>query len=239
MKGVDHAFLIVLGVLLVIASNRGCCRAEARVHRVNRELTVPEIAAVIRCQVNRPEPRAEEYAAALVAGLQAHDWPAGVQWWRLVPLALATVYQQSKWTPDAISKWNLDGEGARIRVHPTKGWDRPDYDLDYGLAQLHWQWAWLFVTTVDDLRDPETNLWLFAWWLSQRARKCVEHYELKRCPGGAVVGDRDCGRRRKCKLTRATFGAPGFAGTTDNLVWKYAKSTWWCIDAAVAGGSNP
>jgi hypothetical protein len=123
--------------------------------------------------------------------------------------------------------------GLRIKVHPTKAWERPNYALDYGLGQLHWQWAWMFVTTVDELRDPATNLWLLSYWLSQRARKCVEHYIPKRrqCRGGVPTGDIECSRRRKCILTRKTFGIPGYAGTTDNLVRLYAPMTWRCIEA--------
>lgn len=216
-------------------------------------LTDDQVAGVIACQVHRQPARsvrrrmaryynAEQiriYARAVRTGLEAQDWSPGLTWRDYVPVMLATVDQQSRWQHDAVSQWNTDGRGVRIKVHPRTAWSKPNYSLDYGLGQPHWGWAHKRVDSVEDLKDPATNLKVLGWWFARRAHKCIRHYEAKRCKGHAVRGNRDCDRQRKCLLTRKVFGVPGYAGTTDNLVRTFAPPMWRCIERVLSGDWPP
>jgi len=233
-----------LGVVGLSVDDCECGVASAR--GLREEPTVARLAATIDCQVRdqsrgaylrrlpdhyRPE-QIEAHAEAALDACRLAPWPQGLHWWRAVPLLVATVDQQSRWVADAVSRWNRDADGQRIRPG-HRPWRAADRRLDYGLFQLRWNTlhAWAPGTTLSDLRDPATNLRLGARWLAKRASVCWDLLGSIRKPTCKTRQERDSVTCR-CFATLRALGCPGYAGSTRSLVRTFAPEFWRCFDAA-------
>lgn len=202
--------------------------------------TPAELAAVIDCQVRQQSPgmyakrapvyyRPEqlvEYATAALDALKAQRWPAGQDWQDYLLLMISTVYQQSKWLPDAVSRYNRDEKGRLIRVDKRTAWRRPDPRLDYGLFQMHWSTVRRMAqhARIGDLAVPATNLRLGAAWLSSRADDCRRWLRKRvRCARS------DWSVTCRCKRTYISTGGMGYAGTTRTLLSTFVPLTIKCV----------
>lgn len=202
----------------------------------------------------RPE-QIEGYARALVVALERQQWPR-VRGRRhtaadYAPLALAIVQQQSRWVPDAVSRWNRDDTGALIDPgrNPWRA-KHPDGRLDYGLFQMHWGTVanWKPGVTLTDLRRPQAAILLGVEWMAHRARICGEWLNARTRPRCG------CSRRvlarghwsqikRRCPddfasiscrcaaLARAEGGAPLYTGTgtTWSLIGRWLPEAVKCL----------
>ena len=189
-------------------------------------------------------------------------FPLGLSWYRYLPLLLAHVQQQSHFKRDAISRFNRDARGHKIRVgnckklradgiigqhdqcrslewifrHPNHVFTR---GLDGGLFQMHVRTARLVCpgTTLQGLLTEEPNLACAATWLRKRAETCTQWLRTSkaRCRKG------NNSIRCKCRKVFRNTGALAYQNTSSTSLTRsggYAAQYWQCHDVATETINN-
>lgn len=183
----DWKALVARGAaFLLIMTTGGAIRAEEP-----EALTARQIASVMRCML--PQARGEgwqgdvlqaryyqpeqllSYGKAIRRSVQVNGLPE-----RYVAIFIGTLYQQSKFQYDAVSRHNRGDDGEKLEPRED-AWIRPQDGMDYGIFQLHWPMIWTpslppwngkRKPTLAELKDPLTNILIAGEWFKRKGEMC-------------------------------------------------------------------
>lgn len=156
-------------------------------------LTPQQIASVMRCML--PQARGEgwhgeelqaryyqpeqlqSYGRAIRRSVEVNGLPE-----RYVAIFIGTLYQQSKFQYDAVSRHNRGDDGVKLEPRDD-AWLTAQHGMDYGIFQIHWPMTWVPTIppwkgarqpTLDELKDPLTNILLAGEWFKRKGEMCAE-----------------------------------------------------------------
>ena len=248
----DALIWFALSGMCIVALRYADCSAPARAGERWTPPASPTLASVsgaLDCLVRSQAPgtyrrrAAEHYtpvkleivADAVLTHARRATWPDRHRWHEYVPLVVGILYQQSKVTSDAVSRYNRDPiTGERIKVDPRRAWRKPDPRLDYGMFQLHWTTAKRMRPGVRlaDLRNPAINVGLGVEWLSRRAGSCADWVRVVR----GRCGQRSTSLGCRCRLARRALGGWYWTALRNvrSLIRDVAPLVRRCMPAAAA-----
>lgn len=186
-------------------------------------LTPEQIAGVMRCML--PQARGEgwhgeelraryyqpEQLVAYGRAIRRSVEQAGLSE-RYVAIFVGTLYQQSKFQFDAVSRHNQTEDGERLAPR-RDAWRRAQKGMDYGIFQHHWPFPWTPTVppwngerkpTLAELKDPLTNILIAGEWFQRKAGMCGE-LTAKRSSRRACKYDR-LSLTCRCLRTREATG---------------------------------
>lgn len=156
-------------------------------------LTAQQIASVMRCML--PQARGEgwqgeelqaryyqpeqlqAYGRAILRSVEANGLPE-----RYVAIFIGTLYQQSKFQYDAVSRHNRAEDGTKLKPRED-AWQRAQPGMDYGIFQHHWPMSWTPTIppwrgqrkpSLAELKDPLTNILLAGEWFRRKGEMCQD-----------------------------------------------------------------